>query len=266
MKYIIFNADDYGYRPDISKGIIQSFTDGFLTSTTAMTTHITDYDIEVAKQNDKLGYGLHLNLTAGTALSENWRSKYGEFTRPKLYQPGQFDRDLLIEYFNQFDSEDVFAEYEAQYNKFVELFGKKPTHIDSHLYTSSFPTTFPAFLKLAKKYGLNVRGQAMYDIAEKQKHEFGDIAHMNNLNEELKTNGVKSTNYFSLIYPYRENDPIQTIKNELQKIKDGESIEFSVHPGLEQDFRKKDLAVMLDKKLGELLELEGGKLITFADL
>ena len=36
----------------------------------------------------------------------------------------------------KYDENELREELRAQYNKFIELVGKKPTHVDSHLFSS----------------------------------------------------------------------------------------------------------------------------------
>jgi hypothetical protein len=58
--------------------------------------------------------------------------------------PEQFDQEIWIEKFKDISQDDIFCEYDSQVQKFEQLFGRLPTHIDSHHYASSYPSTFPA--------------------------------------------------------------------------------------------------------------------------
>jgi predicted glycoside hydrolase/deacetylase ChbG (UPF0249 family) len=265
MKSVIINADDYGYRPDVSKAIIDSHQHGVLTSTTVLINFIPQEQVTQALSQEKLGLGLHLNITSGTPLTAQWKEKYGGFTRPAKDTQQEFYREVWVEFFQKFDTEDIYQEYSAQLAKFIELFGRKPTHLDSHHYTSAFPQVFPAFLRIAKENGLPVRPQVMFDWAANQ-HPMGNINHIGDLNQQLKQESVKSVDYFSLLYPNRYDNYLEVIANELERIADGQSIELSCHPGYDEAWRKKDLDIMKDPKLQELIETMNCKLITYSDL
>jgi chitin disaccharide deacetylase len=265
MKYVILNADDYGYRPDVSKAIIDAHLNGILTSTSVLVNFVTSEDASLTKNAPGLGLGLHLNLTSGKPLTQNWLTKYGEFSRPFRNEPRQFDREIWIPFFAKFETSDVYTEYKAQIEKFKELFGKKPTHLDSHHYTSGFDKIFGAFVQVAKEYNLPVRQQVLFDYATNQ-HLMGNITHIEDLNNKLEKEGVKTTKYFSLKFLNRYENYLEVIQQELEEIKENESIELAFHPGYEEEWRKRDLAILLDPKAKELFKNEDCELISFSDL
>lgn len=262
MKYVITNADDYGYRPVVSNGIIKSHKEGLLTSTSVLVNSITDEEVNIAKQNTELGLGLHLNITSGKPLSQNWLEKYGELTRPKRNQPEQFYRGIWLSFFERFETEDIYIEYKAQMEKFIGLFGLKPTHLDSHHYTSSFDKVFPAFVKIAKEYNLPVRRQVMFDYKANQ-HPMGNIDFIGDKNIMLEFESIKTTDYFSLLYFNRYENYLDVVRSELRKIKDGQSIELSWHPGFEEEWREQDLSILVDPSLKLLFEDENCRLVNF---
>ena len=65
-KYLIVNADDFGLNKAINDGIIDSFRNGCVTSTSLMTTENGFEDaIEKIKGNPSLDIGIHLNIVSG---------------------------------------------------------------------------------------------------------------------------------------------------------------------------------------------------------
>lgn len=123
MKLVI-NADDFGLCDGVTLGIFNAMTKGIVTSTTMMVNTIgSKYASSLVKKYN-LNVGLHINLSLGKPLS-NCTSLLvnGEFVRRRC-----LDVDEVLE-------SDILMEIEAQYNRFVELVGDKPTHIDTHLYT-----------------------------------------------------------------------------------------------------------------------------------
>ncbi len=266
MKYLITNADDFGYRSDISKAIIDSFRSGVLTSTTILINFISKEDLLLAQNvSSSLGFGLHLNITSGSPLTENWLKKYGEFSRPKRNLPEQFNREQWLDYFKNYHPDDIYSEYKCQIEKFIALFNKLPTHLDSHHYTSSLPNSFEAFITIAQEYKLPVRNQVMFDWAGNQ-HRMGNIDHCINLNKKITEQKIGTTNYFSLLYPNRYSNYLEIIKAELDKIENNEIIEISFHPGLEEDWRKKEYLILTNKELKNELTRLNVKLINYSDI
>lgn len=66
---IIINADDFGYSECISKGIIESYKNGIVTSTTIMMNMpFAEESLKLYKEEKGLLLGVHLNLTTGKPL------------------------------------------------------------------------------------------------------------------------------------------------------------------------------------------------------
>src|SRR4051812_13345469 len=87
---LIINADDFGFSPGVTDGILHAHARGVLTSTTLMTT-MPDCDraIDLAGAYGRLGVGIHLSLTQGKPRTHCRRilSREGEFFRslPRLF-------------------------------------------------------------------------------------------------------------------------------------------------------------------------------------
>jgi chitin disaccharide deacetylase len=262
MKYLITNADDFGYRPDISKAIIDAHANGCLTSTTVLVNFVSAEDVELVKQAPNLGLGLHLNLTSGEPLTDQWRKKHGSFSRPHRNESDQFDREVWMPFFEKFSTEDVMVEYDAQLQKFQQLFGRLPTHIDSHHYSSSYAATFSAYIELAKKYSLPVRRPKIWAVAAEQ-HPMGNITDAEVMEKNIATENVKTTTFFSLKYLNRYENYLDIFESELAQVKDGESIEVSFHPGYEEEWRVKDLEILKDPEIKTVIERNGFELVRF---
>jgi len=128
MAKLIVNADDFGLSRGVNYGIVDAYLNGILTSTTLMVTMPgLMHAIELSKQHPGLKVGLHLNIALGTPLTEgkSLTDSQGQFIKPN-----QLPSDHV------YDEEEVYRELEAQYEKFVFMMKRKPTHLDSHLFTS----------------------------------------------------------------------------------------------------------------------------------
>lgn len=120
---IIVNADDFGYTRGVTEGILEGHRRGIVSSTTMMT-HMPQAE-EAARQlkaAPTLGAGVHLTLTCGSPLT----------TVPSLVQAdGTFMKNT--QYFKvHVDPREVEQEFRAQIERFIELTGRRPTHLDSH--------------------------------------------------------------------------------------------------------------------------------------
>jgi len=147
---MIINADDFGYCRAVNYGIMDAHLNGILTSATLLTnTPGFRHAVALAKDCPSLGVGLHLNIAFGQPLTKGstLTGKDGYFIKPGSLPSS-----------HTYQMEDIQAELEAQYQKFVEAMGQKPTHLDSHLFTTdSNPVMAAAARELAVKYRLPMR-------------------------------------------------------------------------------------------------------------
>lgn len=147
MKLIV-NGDDYGYTWGTTQGILYGNRHGIITSTTVLT-NSPDLEsaAEAAKENPSLGFGVHLTLTLRKPLTNGKTicDKYGNFYKRK-------ELDL-----SQMDPEEIENEFRAQIERFIEIFKKKPDHLDSHHSIHDRPETIEITKKLMKEYELPAR-------------------------------------------------------------------------------------------------------------
>ena len=101
---VIVNADDLGHAQGINRGIEACYRQGILTSASLMVNRpATPQGVGVARSNSGLSVGLHVNVTDE--------------------DPEAVDLD---------DTAWVERELHAQYDAFLNLMGRPPTHLDSH--------------------------------------------------------------------------------------------------------------------------------------
>lgn len=153
MKKLIVNADDFGLHKDINKGIIKGFKEGFITSTSLMTSAPAWEDaVNQALENKGLGVGIHLTLVGGvkpvlpvqqvpTLVDERglFLSSYVEFAK-RYYTGGVARRELELE-------------LRAQLERGLDT-GLLITHIDSHQHTHVLPGVNSLVLKLGIEYNI----------------------------------------------------------------------------------------------------------------
>jgi len=155
IRKLIVNADDFGRTSLVSAGIRSAHLKGIVTSTTAMMNMPgIEKDLEAAMQEcPKLGLGLHLNLTAGDPLCAK------EKVRSLIDEKGKFPSAKgFIDLMPAINLEQVQMEWENQIQKFIQLTGKAPDHLDSHHHTSYLsPDLFDMMLELAERMHCSIR-------------------------------------------------------------------------------------------------------------
>jgi predicted glycoside hydrolase/deacetylase ChbG (UPF0249 family) len=150
VKRLIVNADDLGRTHGINTGVFEAHRLGIVTSATAMVNYESIREAaSMSRENPKLGIGLHVALTGGrTALPS---SRVPSLVGKDGAQPAK------PEGLSGARSAEIAAEVEAQFRKFIEVFGRKPTHLDSHHHSHRLPDVFEAVSSLARREGLPVR-------------------------------------------------------------------------------------------------------------
>lgn len=148
MKLVV-NGDDLGYTKANTLGIVEGYRRGILRSTTALAnSRYLDFARDVCADCEGLGIGVHLTLTLGPALTKN-----KTLTKPD----GTFLSRREI-YAADLDMDEVYAEWKAQIERFIEVFGRMPTHLDSHHSVHDFNSKQLAVARrLADEYELELR-------------------------------------------------------------------------------------------------------------
>lgn len=149
-KILIVNADDFGMSKGQNYGIIDSYNNGIVTSTTAMVNspYIT-HAVELSNKNPGLGIGLHFVLTHGRPLS-SMKSLINENGELGKWLWDYAQKDLL-------DTDEIMIELNEQLKRFIELFKRMPTHIDSHHFVHMLPQIYPLVESFANTKGLPIR-------------------------------------------------------------------------------------------------------------
>lgn len=150
MKLIV-NADDFGYSKGVNHGIVDSFKDGIVTSTTLLTTMPgAQHAFELAKENPTLDLGIHLTIDLG-------RPTLAATRVPHLIQEnGEFKPYNYWLEATTIPTDEIYAEWKNQVDTAVEQ-GLELSHLDSHHHLHMLPSIFPIFSRLAHDYGLGIR-------------------------------------------------------------------------------------------------------------
>ena len=156
QRVLIVNADDCNLTPKVTEAILKAHAAGIVTSTTFMVNLRAVPDVvQELLACKKLGLGLHLNLTFGEPLSKP------ALVKGLLQKDGRFKR--LPDYSKKFPPvAAITEEFKAQFQRFVKLFKRLPTHVDVHHHLHDHLPFFEALTFLAKKQGLPVRWTRLF--------------------------------------------------------------------------------------------------------
>ena len=266
MKRLIINSDDYGRTPDISRGIRQAHLHGVVTSTTCMMNiPTTAADVVVAvKETPTLGMGVHLVLTMGKPLipresASSITDENGNFFK---YTP-------FIEHLPNINIDQVKEEWHSQVEAFIKASERKPTHLDSHHHSSYFSLElFHAMLELAEEYDCAIRFPFTHNVsselAETNKH----------VSDLIKEFNPRRPDCFVREF-YDEGATREALLKIIDNLSEGTS-EIMCHPGYVDDAfasesvynyqRERELKILTDPSIKEVIQAKGIKLITFAEL
>jgi predicted glycoside hydrolase/deacetylase ChbG (UPF0249 family) len=140
---LIINADDLGYDPAVTRGILQAMREGVVSSATFMVN--TPYSEEAARQAQGLSIGLHLNLARGAPVSPDFPQE--------LLEAGAFSEPRA----STLSADAVEAEARAQLERLEKLLGRPATHVDVHKHLHRHPQVLAGLIRAARAAGVPVR-------------------------------------------------------------------------------------------------------------
>ena len=112
-RHLVVNADDFGMSPGVSRGILAAHANGIVTSTSLMVRPAAAAEaVAMSRDYPRLGLGLHVELCEWEFAGGEWR--------------------LIWEVVSLQDEAAIAEEVLRQYEKFRDLVGSEPTHIDAH--------------------------------------------------------------------------------------------------------------------------------------
>jgi predicted glycoside hydrolase/deacetylase ChbG (UPF0249 family) len=254
---LMVNADDYGHSPGVSAGIREAHLHGIVTSTTTMMNMpgVEDALHEAIQEYPDLGLGVHLNLTTGHPLLA--ADQLNSLIDGNGCFPGESE---LIARLPVLDLAQVRYEWQAQVEKFVDVTGKLPDHLDSHHHVSYLsPGLFRIMLELAKEYGSAIRfpnQEVAMDMLSDFPVEYAQDCLETNL-ELLKQFKIPHPHYFIKSF-YGEKATIANLRLVLANLSEG-TTEMMCHPGyVDHELmtgsvyhlqREKELAILTDQSL-----------------
>ena len=257
-KQLIINADDFGYTPGVTYGIIEAHNKGVVTSTTALT--VSKYFEEaMALRNQlapSLAVGVHLALTLKGASPLLSKEEVPSLVDAK----GEFLTQQEVA--EKVDLEEVYREWDAQIARFYAT-GNTPDHLDSHhdvhVKTQGL---WEVAVKLSEKYDLPIRNTPILEHAQRVATEY-TVTTTDRMLAGFYGEGSTTDNLLTILDDVQGNPTFRTY-------------EMSCHPGLIDvalkngssycETRIEELVILTDVALMQALAERNIDLITYADL
>jgi len=149
---LIVNADDFGRSPSVNAAVARAHREGILTSASLMVNEPGCAEaVALARENPRLGVGLHLTLLAGHSALPPERipglaDACGRFSDSPVATGWRY-------YFRHDLREPLQAEIAAQFERFAAT-GLPCDHVNGHLHLHLHPVILPMVLENAARRGI----------------------------------------------------------------------------------------------------------------
>ncbi len=239
MKQLLIRADDLGFTEAINYGIEKSVKQGLVRSVGVMTNmEAAAHGLNLLKDTD-VCYGLHTNICAGRPLVDpklipSITTEDGYLKSSKEYRSTKEDFVVLNE---------VILEIEAQYERFVELVGHKPSYFEGHAVASQ--NFFQGLEIVAKRHDCDYFGMSF-------------------TGEPVLFKGRNMHVHMDSMFP--GYDPYVSLKKAVETAIDGDVDVFIAHPGYLDDYilthstltipRTKEVVMLTDPEMREWLQAQ----------
>jgi hopanoid biosynthesis associated protein HpnK len=268
---LIVNADDFGRSPSINQAVIRAQREGILTSASLMVNEPACAEaVTLAKENPKLGVGLHLTLLMGHS------ALLPEKIPGLVNDRGEFSNDPvgvgMKYFFHRGLREQLRSEIHAQFSKFRAA-GLPLDHVNGHLHLHLHPVIFRILMEDAEALGIRhlrftrdcfarsrrmTRGRWFYRVFHAAIHEW--LSHR--AREPLRRRGIKHAQItFGLLQDSQVDE--EYVLKLLPELPPGDSELYS-HPSLDEF--KHEFDALVSPRVKELVKKLGIELIRYQDL
>jgi chitin disaccharide deacetylase len=136
-RYLIVNADDFGASRGVNRGIVEAHESGIVTSASMMVERpAAEEAARYARGHSELGVGLHVELEE----------------KPRLRLPRRLSRRTKLP-----PEDELRKRARAQLDRFRELMGRGPSHLDSHHHVHRREPARSVLVELSAQTGAPLR-------------------------------------------------------------------------------------------------------------
>jgi len=268
---LIVNADDFGLSASVNAAVIRAHREGILTSASLMVNEPGfDEAVRLAKENPRLGVGLHLTLLMGHSALPPEKipglvNARGEFSNSPV--------GVGMSYFFKGGlREQLRAEIHAQFERFRAT-GLVLDHVNGHLHLHLHPVVFKILMEDSEKLGIRqmrltrdclsrsrrmAQGRLFYRVSHAAIYEWLS----NRARGPLRQRGIRHAQITFGLLQDSHVDEEYTLKL-LPELPAGDSELYS-HPSL--DRFKHEFDALISPRVKEQVEKLGIQLIRYQDL
>ncbi len=151
---LIVNADDFNLTRGVDRAILECHDNGIVSSTTFMANlPVENSTVRQLKKRKRLGLGIHLNATFQFPVSNPARVR-------SLLKDGKF-RKVGEQLARPPKAKELLHEYSTQIERFIKIFGCKPTHLDTHHQLHNDPFFLGVLAETGRKFRLPIRASSL---------------------------------------------------------------------------------------------------------
>ena len=271
VRRLIVNADDFGRSRSINQAVLRAHREGILTTASLMVNGgAADEAVELARQNPRLGVGLHVSLICGNATL-----KPAEISG-LVDDDGNFSNNSVAAGVRYFFRQDLRPQLEreikAQFDKFRAT-GLKLDHVNGHLHFHLHPVVFGILMDHAREWAITrfrlTRDFFWLNLRLASGHFFYRTTHAlifllltPRARMVLRRLGIKHTSaVFGLLQNARVDE--NYITRLIPRLPSGDSELYS-HPSLDEF--KNEFDALISRRVRSLVQEHNVTLIRYQDL
>ena len=267
MKKLLVQGDDFGFTKGVTYGIVDAIDNGILRNT-GVFANMPRATLAVSFMKDRphVCFGIDFNIVSGPSVADpkeipHLVDENGEFIRSGVrvrdprFKTEEGRREM-------FPYDEVYKELRAQYDRFVELTGKKPGYLHGHSIQHEHYNE--AIHAISEETGVPYS----HDI--QMQHQFKSVFQI------AKTRSKASTSKVFDPMEQLNKNPLNDILTNQDYLLQGEYIAIGGHPGFVDNEllnlttlsleRVKDHAMMTSKEIKQWIKDNDIELITYYDL
>ncbi|HCK88063.1 MAG TPA: hypothetical protein DHW39_04540 [Erysipelotrichaceae bacterium] len=271
MTKLLVQGDDYGFTKAVTLGIVEGIDNGILRNTGLFANMPSaEFAVSFMKDRPQVCFGIDFNIVSGPSVSDpkdipHLVDENGEFIRSgvrvkdPMFRTEEGRRAM-------FPFEETYREIRAQYDRFVELTGKKPGYLHGH--SLSHEHYMEAIRRVSEETGVP------YSADIKKKYGFRSQFDLMHFDME-KMDPSKMKKEFDPLPQFKKNT-IQQVMDIAEYLLGGEYAEIGGHPGYVDGElmdlttlsieRPRDLQMMTSDVIKQWVRDNNIELITYYDL
>ncbi len=228
MKKLIINADDFGYRSLINKGIVYAHQNGFVKSTSMLVDRDAfDEAVFLAKENPGLGIGLHIDLDKFFVIDR-------EKGTAKCWSDNKMPEAAVIK-----------TDIKRQLEKLLSA-GINVDHFDSHHHVHMFPEVIYIVMEICKEY--NIMAMRFFDKF------YTDQIFSQQVRKTLTDNNIRMPDSLIEGWYYGNIDEVKS------------TTEIMTHPGYGEIWRETELGPCCDTMVCDYCRRNGIEIVKFSEI